>query len=273
MNKISFGIEGKVAVITGAGGVLCSEMAMQMAAMGAKVAILDLFEDKAKKVADEITADGGDAIAVVCNVLKKETLEAACETILKKYSKIDILINGAGGNKAEATATDELSFFDIPIEALQFVFDLNFMGTVLSTQVFGRVMCDKGEGCIVNISSMASMQPLTKVVGYSAAKASINNFTQWMAVYMNQKFSKKIRVNAIAPGFLLTEQNYFLLIDKDTGKSTPRGELILANTPMDRYGKPEELVGAVVYLASEAASFVTGIVLPIDGGFSAFSGV
>ena len=273
MNKVSFDLTGKTAVITGGGGVLCSELSLQLAAAGVKVAVLDLFAEKAQKVVDEISAMGGTGIAVECNVLKKESIEQAAAVVVKEFGKVDILVNGAGGNKKEATTSDELSFFDLPPEAIQFVFNLNFIGTLLTTQVFGKLMAQQGFGNIINFSSMNSFRPLTKIVGYSAAKASVNNFTQWMAVYFNQNYSKDIRVNAIAPGFLLTEQNYFLMVDEATGGPTKRGQSVLNHTPMNRYGKPEELAGAVIFLASDAASFVNGIVLPIDGGFAAYSGV
>jgi NAD(P)-dependent dehydrogenase (short-subunit alcohol dehydrogenase family) len=273
MSKVSFDISGKVAVITGGAGILCSTMSKHLAEYGAKIAVLDLFYDKAKEVADEIVAKGGDAIAVECDVLSKESIEKACETVMKKYGRVDILINGAGGNKKEATTSEEMKFFDIPKEALSWVLNLNFLGTVMPTQVFGKVMAEQGEGCVINISSMAAFTPLTKTISYSAAKAAVSNFTQWMAVHFAKEYSPKIRVNAIAPGFLLTQQNYYLLIDKETGQATPRGADVMRKTPMGRYGEPDELVGGVIYLASEAASFVTGIVLPIDGGFLAFAGV
>jgi NAD(P)-dependent dehydrogenase (short-subunit alcohol dehydrogenase family) len=270
---VSFDLKGKVAVITGGGGILCSEMARQLAKRGVKVAILDLFMGKAEKVAANIISDGGKAVAIQADVLNKESLIKAKDELMKEFGQVDILINGAGGNKKEATTNDDMSFFDIPMEALQWVFNLNFMGTVLTTQVFGKAMAKQGSGSIINISSMASLTPLTRVLGYGAAKAAINNFTQWMAVYLNQNYSTNIRVNAIAPGFLLTEQNYYLLVDKETGGDTERGKSIKKNTPMGRYGKPEELVGAIIWLVSDAASFVNGIVVPIDGGFAAFSGV
>ncbi|HBN82410.1 MAG TPA: D-mannonate oxidoreductase [Clostridiales bacterium] len=273
MGKVSFDISGKVAVVTGGAGILCSAMSIKLAEFGAKVAVLDLFKDKAQEVADGIVANGGDAIAVECNVLNKESIEKACKEVMDKYGRVDILINGAGGNKKEATTSEDMKFFDIPKDALSWVLELNFLGTVMPTQVFGKVMADQGDGCVVNISSMAAFTPLTKTISYSAAKAAISNFTQWMAVHFAKEYSNKIRVNAIAPGFLLTQQNYYLLIDKDTGEATPRGEDVLFKTPMNRYGEPDELVGGVIYLASEAASFVTGIVLPIDGGFLAFAGV
>ncbi len=183
------------------------------------------------------------------------------------------MINGAGGNKKEATTSAELPFFDIPKDALQFVFNLNIMGTFLPSQVFGKVFAKQKEGIILNISSMNSFRPLTRIVGYSAAKAAVNNFTQWLAVHMAKEYSPKIRVNAIAPGFFLTEQNRFLLTDEKTGKMTPRGKQIIEHTPMSRYGKPEDLIGTVIWLISEAAEFITGTVIPIDGGFSAYSGV
>jgi NAD(P)-dependent dehydrogenase (short-subunit alcohol dehydrogenase family) len=202
MSKVSFDISDKVAVITGGAGILCSTMSKHLAEYGAKIAVLDLFYDKAKEVADEIVAKGGDAIAVECDVLSKESIEKACETVMKKYGRVDILINGAGGNKKEATTSEEMKFFDIPKEALSWVLNLNFLGTVMPTQVFGKVMAEQGEGCVINISSMAAFTPLTKTISYSAAKAAVSNFTQWMAVHFAKEYSPKIRVNAIAPGFL-----------------------------------------------------------------------
>jgi len=270
---VSFDLKGKTAVITGGAGILCSEMARQLAEVGVKVAVLDINGEKARQVAGEIQEAGGCAIGVEANVLDKDSLIRAKDAVLKEFGRVDILINGAGGNKKEATTSKDLSFFDIPLDALQWVFNLNFMGTLLTTQVFGKVMAEQQEGCIINISSMASLRPLTNVIGYAAAKAAVNNFTQWMAVYFNHNVSKNIRVNAIAPGFLLTEQNRFLLTDEKTGEDTQRGKAVKAHTPMGRYGRPEELVGAVIWLCSDAASFVNGIVVPIDGGFSAFSGV
>jgi NAD(P)-dependent dehydrogenase (short-subunit alcohol dehydrogenase family) len=271
--KEMFGLAGKVAVITGAGGVICGTMAKALAKAGAKVAVLDLLESAAQKVADEIKADGGEAIAVKCNVLEKNSLEAAKKEVNAAFSKIDILINGAGGNKKEATTSPEMPFFDIPLEAVRFVFELNFIGTLLPSQVFGKEMADNGSGIILNISSMNAFRPLTKIAAYSAAKAAINNFTQWLAVHMCQNFSKDIRVNAIAPGFFLTEQNRFLLTEEKSGQLTARGKTIIEHTPMGRFGQPDELVGTALWLLSDAAKFVTGVVVPVDGGFSAFSGV
>lgn len=271
--KELFDLTGKVTVITGAGGVLCSAMAKALAKAGAKVAVLDLMEAAANKVAEEIKSDGGTAIAVKCNVLEKDTLEAAREKVIAELGKVDILINGAGGNKKEATTSPQLSFFDLPADAVRFVFDLNFLGTLLPAQVFGKDMAEKGSGVILNVSSMNAFCPLTKIPAYSAAKAAVSNFTQWLAVHMCQNYSKDIRVNAIAPGFFLTAQNRFLLIDEKTGEPTPRGKTIISHIPTERYGSPDELTGTVLWLLSDAAKYVTGIIVPVDGGFSAFSGV
>lgn len=268
-----FEVKGKVAVITGAAGILCSGMARALAHEGVKVAVLDLNEAKAEEVAAAIRAQGGLAIAVKANVLERESLNQAKDLVLQEFGRVDVLINGAGGNKKEATADAQQSFFDMPPEAVQWVFNLNFMGAVLTTQVFGKVMAEQNEGVIINISSMAAYRPLTKVISYSAAKAAINNFTQWLAVYFNQNFSKNIRVNAIAPGFFLTEQNRFLLTDEKTGAATERGNLVIEHTPMGRYGTPDDLIGTLIWLISDGAKFVNGVVVPIDGGFSAYSGV
>ena len=268
-----FDLKDKVIAITGAGGILCGTMARALAATGARIAVWDLSEEAAGKVAGDIKADGGTAVAVRCDVLDKESLGQAKEKTVSELGQIDVLINGAGGNKKEATTSDALSFFDMPAEAVRFVFDLNFIGTFLTTQVVARDMAERGSGIIVNVSSMASLQPLTKVMGYSAAKAAVNNFTQWIAVHICQNYSKDIRINAIAPGFFLTEQNRFLLTDEKTGELTARGKTIIEHTPMGKFGEPEELVGTIIWLLSDAAKFVTGIVVPVDGGFAAFSGV
>jgi len=272
MNNL-FNIEGKVIAITGAGGVLCGTMAKALAKAGAKIAVLDLIEAAAEKVANEIKSNNGTALAIKCDVLDKKSLEAAKKKINAKLGEIDILINGAGGNKKEATTSPDLSFFDLPSDAVRFVFDLNFIGTLLPTQVFAKGMAEKGSGVILNISSMSALRPLTKVPAYSAAKAAVSNFTQWLAVHVCQNYSKDIRVNAIAPGFFLTEQNRFLLTDEKTGKLTDRGKTIIEHTPMGRFGQPEDLIGTVMWILSDAAKFVTGVVIPVDGGFSAFSGV
>ncbi len=268
-----FGVKDKVIAITGAGGVLCGTMAKHLAKAGAKIAVLDLNEDAAKKMADEINAENGTALAVKCNVLEKETLEAAKQKINSEFGKIDILINGAGGNNKKATTSDELSFFDMPADAIRFVFDLNFIGALLPTQIFAKDLVDSGEGIVLNVSSMNAFKPLTKIPAYSAAKAAVSNFTLWLAVHMCQNYSKNIRVNAIAPGFFITDQNRFLVTDEKTGNYTPRGQSIVDHTPMARFGDAEELNGTVQWLLSDAAKFVTGIVVPVDGGFSAFSGV
>lgn len=272
LNKL-FGLEGKVAVVTGGGGVLCGAMSLALGRVGVKVAVLDLFVETAQRVVDQITAEGGEAIAVQCNVLDKPSIEAAAQEVLAAFGKVDILINGAGGNKAQASTSADLSFFDLPADAVQWVFNLNFIGSLLPSQVFGKLMAEQKRGVILNISSMNAFRPLTRIPAYSGAKAAISNFTQWLAVHMNQEYSPDIRVNALAPGFFLTEQNRFLLTEKDTGNLTKRGQLILDHTPMGRFGVPEDLISTTLWLLSDGASFVTGVVVPVDGGFSAFSGV
>ncbi|HUW55136.1 MAG TPA: SDR family oxidoreductase [Planctomycetota bacterium] len=268
-----FSVKGRRIVITGGGGILCGEMARALGALGAKIAVLDLREDAAKTVADEIEAAGGEAIAVKCNVLDKPSCETACRTVVDAFGGVDVLINGAGGNKKEATTSDDLTFFDLPADALRFVFELNIIGTIVPSQVFGKLLAEADGGCILNTSSMSAFHPLTKVAGYSAAKAAVSNFTEWLAVHMSQNYSKNIRVNALAPGFFLTEQNRYLLTDEKTGKRTPRGQTIIDHTPMGRYGDPSDLIGTVVWLLGDGATFVHGIVVPVDGGFNAFSGV
>jgi len=267
-----FRLDGKVAVITGGGGVICSAIAKDMADAGAKTALLDLSLERAQYTADEIIKNGGDAIAVETDVLSVESISRAKDAITRKYGKADILINGAGGSHPKATTGPEQSFFDLSADALKWVFDLNFFGTVLPTQIFGKLMAEQKSGNIVNIASMASFRPLTKIPAYSTSKAAIVNLTEWLAVHFCQNYSPDIRVNAIAPGFLLTEQNRFLLQNED-GSMTDRGATVLQNTPMARFGKPGEMSGAVIYLCSDAAAFVTGVVIPLDGGFNAFSGV
>jgi NAD(P)-dependent dehydrogenase (short-subunit alcohol dehydrogenase family) len=269
-----FSLEGKVAVVTGGTGVLGSAMCKGLADAGAAVAILARTESNALALAHEITQAGSSAFAVSADVLDRASLETARDAILAKHERIDILINGAGGNRPEATAVPgQRSFFDLPQDALEKVFALNFTGTILPSQVFGAVMAKQQSGVIINVSSMAAFTPLTRVVAYAGAKAAINNFTQWLAVTMAREHSPNIRVNAIAPGFFLGDQNRYLLIDENSGELTPRGQQIIDHTPMQRFGEPHDLVGTLVWLASDAARFVTGIVVPIDGGFSAFSGV
>ncbi len=248
-------------------------MSKALAQHGAAVAVLDLNEEAARKVAGEITSSGGKAIAVGADVLSRESLQQAAEKVHQEYGPVDILVNGAGGNKPQATAGPQTSFFDIPADAIQWVFNLNCVGTILPCQVFVRDMVEKREGVVINIASMAGIRPLTRVVSYSAAKAAVANFTQWLAVHLAREYSPRIRVNAIAPGFFLTAQNEYLLIDKDTGKPTPRGETILAHTPAGRYGSPQELLGTLLWLVSDEAAFVSGTIIPVDGGFAAFAGV
>ncbi len=267
-----FELNGRVAALTGGGGVLIGAMAQELASRGVKVAVLDLSEEAAERVASGIREKGGQALAVAANVLDRASLEAAAAKVEAELGPVDILVNGAGGNKKEATTSPELPFFDIPADALRFVIDLNLVGTVLPSQVFGKRMGERGEGCIINISSMNSFRPLTRILGYSAAKAAINNFTQWLAVHLAQNVSTGIRVNAIAPGFFETAQNKFLLRD-EKGGLTARGKQIVDHTPMGRFGETEDLLGTLVWLVSPAARFVSGIIVPVDGGFSAFSGV
>ena len=268
--SITFDIQGKVAVVTGGAGILCTAMCRVLAAAGAKVAILDLRQEPAEALAAEL---GNEAIGIACNVLEKNSLEIAAQKVMDTFGRVDILINGAGGNKPQATTNPEQSFFDLPAEALRFVLDLNLIGIILPSQVFGKIMAEQDSGVILNISSMSAFRPLTRIPAYSVAKAGVSNFTQWLAVYMAQEYGPTIRVNAIAPGFFFTEQNRFLLTDKDTGELTSRGRQIIAHTPQGRFGTPDDLLGAVLWLVSPASSFVTGIVVPVDGGFSAFGGV
>jgi len=275
-------IEGKVAIITGGAGIICSSMAKALASQGVRTAVLDINKEGAEKVALEIVKEfNAPSIGIAANVLDKSSLEEARKEIITKFGIPDILINGAGGNSPIATTklewisasgTDNLedTFFGLKIEGFDKVFDLNFKGTLLSCMVFGADMIKKKSGVIVNISSMNSYRPLTKIPAYSAAKAAINNFTQWLAVH----FAKTgVRVNAIAPGFLLTNQNRFLMIDEKTNDLTPRGKKIINSTPMERFCLPEELNGTLLYLVSDMSSFSTGVVIPVDGGFNAYSGV
>ncbi len=262
---------GRVFVVTGGAGVLCSEIVRALVGCGARVAILDLDPQLADPLLQELPHD--QALAVGANVLDVASLKRAADEVVKAFGTVDGLVNGAGGNKPQATTSQDLSFFDLPPDALRFVFDLNIVGTILPSQVFGKIMADKGAGVIVNISSMNAFRPLTRIPAYSAAKAGVSNFTQWLATHLAQEYSPHLRVNAIAPGFFLTAQNRFLLTDQKTGELTARGKTILAHTPMARFGTPEDLVGAVLWLMSPASAFVTGIIVPIDGGFSAYSGV
>jgi NAD(P)-dependent dehydrogenase (short-subunit alcohol dehydrogenase family) len=263
---------GRTIVVTGGAGVLCGAMAKALVGCGANVVILARSREKGEAAMQGVSGPGR-AKVVIGDALKKETLQDAAKATLDEFGRIDGLINGAGGNNPQATTRPDLSFFDLPEEALRYVFDLNMLGTILPSQVFGRRMAEQGEGVILNISSMSAYRPMTRVVGYSAAKAGINNFTHWLAVHMAQLYSPRIRVNAVAPGFFITEQNRALLTDVKTGELTDRGRSIIAHTPMGRFGDPDDLIGATLWLLSPASSFVTGAVVPVDGGFSAFSGV
>jgi len=268
-----FNFSGKTAVVTGGAGVLCAAMCRALAVADANVAVLDLNAEAAEALANMIRSDGGEAISLTCNVLDMESVELAAQKVVETFGQVDILINGAGGNKPAATTDAGHSFFDLPAEAVRWVFDLNLMGTILPSQVFGKIMARQKRGVILNISSMNAFRPLTRIAAYSAAKAGVSNFTQWLAVHLAQEYSPDIRVNAIAPGFLLTQQNRFLLTDKETGELTSRGKSVINHTPMHRFGEPEDLLGTVLWLLSPASAFVTGVVVPVDGGFSAFSGV
>ncbi len=264
----------RTAVITGGAGIIGGEMACALVGCCANVAILDRAPELADRLIDRFEGGPGKAIVVYADVLKPDTMHKAEEVIQTEFnSSVHMLINAAGGNNSKATTGEELPFFDLPEEALRFVFDLNLLGTFLSSQVFGRGMAELGEGVIVNLSSMNAFRPLTRIPAYSAAKSGVSNFTRWLAVHMAQEHSPRIRVNAIAPGFFLTEQNRFLLTDADSGDLTDRGRTILKHTPMDRFGDPEDLLGTLLWLLSPASAFVTGVVVPVDGGFSAFSGV
>jgi NAD(P)-dependent dehydrogenase (short-subunit alcohol dehydrogenase family) len=283
MKQYSFAdLRDKVCVLTGGGGIIGAALAKSLASAGIKVAIADLFKEAADKVAAELTATYGvKALGVETNVLNKESLTNAKDVIHRELGQINLLLNCAGGNSPKATTQAEVikpdmlselekTFFGLQIEGFQKVFDLNFLGTVLPTMVFAQDMLELGKGVILNVSSMNAFRPLTKVVAYSAAKAAINNLTEWMAVHFAPVH---IRVNAIAPGFFLTDQNRFLLTDEKTGELTARGHKIINGTPMGRFGEPEELCGTTLYLLSDVSAFVTGVVIPIDGGFNAYSGV
>ena len=275
-----FSLEGKVAVVTGGTGVLGGAMARGLAAAGAKVAILGRREAKAHEVADAIAAAGNNAMPLPADVLDEDSLRAARQKLLDNWGGVDILINAAGGNLPDATVFGDITFFNVPRIALEGVVGLNFTGTVLPIQIFGEPMAKQGKGSIINISSMAAQKVLTRVMGYSAAKAAVDNLTRWLAVDLAEKHGAGLRVNAIAPGFFIGEQNRALLIKEDPAHGaqdslslTERGQQIVDHTPMGRFGEPDELVGAATWLASDASSFVTGIVVPIDGGFSAASGI
>lgn len=266
----------RTVLVTGGAGVLGFEIARTLVECNANVVILSRNPERAAKAIVEITKDmksNGRAMDVHGDVLDIDTLHQVDQTIRSQFGDVDILINAAGGNHPSATTSADLSFFDLPLDALRHISDLNLLGTILPCQIFGRGMAERGEGVILNISSMNAFRPFTRIPAYSAAKAAINNFTQWLAIHMAQNYSPRIRVNAIAPGFFITEQNRFLLTEQDSGKLTERGKSVIAHTPMNRFGTPEDLLGATMWLVSPASAFVTGAVIPIDGGFSAFSGV
>ncbi|MDY7079770.1 MAG: SDR family oxidoreductase [Chloroflexota bacterium] len=268
-----YDFSGRTVVITGGAGILGGEMACALVGCGANVAILDRDPALADRLIDRLGCGPGCSAVVYGDVLKPEVLVEAEATIRAEFGPVDTLINAAGGNNPRATTGAELSFFDLPEDALRFVVDLNLLGTILPCQVFGRGMAERGKGVILNISSMNAFRPLTRIPAYSATKAAVSNFTQWLAVHVAQEYSPRIRVNALAPGFFLTEQNRFLLTDEATGELTPRGQTIIAHTPVGRFGEPEDLLGTMLWLLSPASSFITGAIVPVDGGFSAFSGV
>ncbi|HEY4692051.1 MAG TPA: SDR family oxidoreductase, partial [Bellilinea sp.] len=271
----AYDFSGQTIVITGGAGILGGEMARALVECGANVAILDFNLPAAQKIVETLSSiqGGGKAIAVQGNVLDKGSIQAAVDFVLAEFGQIDGLINAAGGNKPDATTSADKSFFDLDESAIRWVFDLNLLGTIVPSQIIGKHMVDRGQGVILNVSSMNAFRPLTRIPAYSAAKAGASNFTQWLAVHMAQEYSPKIRVNAIAPGFFLTDQNRFLMTEKTSGELTPRGKKVLDHTPMARFGSPEDLNGTVLWLLSPASSFVTGIIVPVDGGFSAYSGV
>jgi NAD(P)-dependent dehydrogenase (short-subunit alcohol dehydrogenase family) len=281
-NKVFSELKDKVCVITGGAGVIGSAVVRGLASAGMKTVILDIAGELAEKVASQVAGEtGAEVMGLKADVLNRESLEEARNTIHDRYGRISYLINGAGGNSPKATtqletlesaAEEDLekSFFGMGMEGFDWVFALNFKGTLLPSMVFGRDMVEDGKGAILNISSMTSYKPLTKVPAYSAAKSAVNNFTEWLSVHLAKT---GVRVNAIAPGFFLTDQNRFLLVDEKTGEATPRGQKIIANTPMQRYGEVEELQGSVLFLLSDLAAFITGVVIPVDGGYSAFGGV
>lgn len=271
--KQIYDFEDKTVVITGGTGILGGEIACALVGCGANVAIMDRNPNLAEEVSRRIETSVGRAIVVYGDVLDRKVLTQSFDKIIHEFGKVDCLVNAAGGNHPDATTGPEKSFFDLPLEAIRFTSDLNLLGTILPSQIFGKHMAERGEGVILNVSSMSAFRPLTRIPAYSSAKAAVSNFTQWLAVHLAQEYSPKIRVNAIAPGFFLTKQNKFLLTDEKTGELTARGKSIIDHTPMARFGEGEDLIGTVLWLLSRASAFVSGVVVPIDGGFSAFSGV
>lgn len=268
-----FSVKDKVIVITGGGGILCGTMARALAQAGAQVAVVDRRGENAAAIVQQITAAGGIALAVKANCLCKEEVEQALQQTLERFGRVDALINGAGGNRKDASTSPDLSFFDLPLETFMDVFDLNFKTTLVCCQVFGKQMAQQGKGSIINIASINAIKPLTNIPAYSAAKAAVKNFTEWLAVHISQNYSPNIRVNAIAPGFYITEQNRFLLTKETTGEFTPRGHAVINHTPMKRFGDPDELLTTIFWLLAPGSGFIHGITAVVDGGFAAFSGV
>ncbi|TYT24095.1 SDR family oxidoreductase [Dictyoglomus thermophilum] len=269
-----FSIKDKVAFFTGGGGILASAISEGLGKAGAKIVLTDINEKALMNQVEKLKSMGITAEGFVMNALERENVKEVAEKVKNMFGKIDILLNAAGGNIPEAVTSDKVTFWDLPVESIQKVVNINlFAGAIIPSQIIGKMMVENPEGgVIINFASMSSFRPLTRVVGYSAAKAAVANFTQWLAVYVAKEFSPKVRVNAIAPGFLITNQNRYLLLNED-GTLTPRGKAVIEHTPMGRFGEPEELIGTIIWLASPASSFVTGAVIPIDGGFNAFSGV
>ena len=268
-----FNLTGKVAVVTGGSGTLGTGMAQGLLQAGAHVCILGRDYEKAKRAAEHLSSDPALVMAASADVTNTSEVEHAAQAVLERWGRVDVLVNAAGGNRPDATTNPKQSFFDLSPEAMRATFDLNLTGTIIPSQVFGRHMAQSGSGNIINISSMAASRPLTRVISYAAAKSAVENFTRWLAVHMAKEYSPAIRVNALAPGFFLAEQNRAMLMDAVTDELTPRGRSIIDHTPMNRFGNPDDLVGTLIWLASDAAAFVTGIVVPVDGGFSAFGGV
>ena len=270
---MDLGLDGKGAVVTGAGGAICGSIADALAAEGVRVALWDLSLEAAQRRSRAIQDVGGSGVGIECDVTSREQVIAASRESLKRLGQIDILINGAGGSRPETTTGNTLEFFDLQTKDMERVMSLNYFSAVVPSQIVGRHFAERGRGAIINISSIAGIHPVTRALSYSDGKAATNSFTEWLAVHMAQNYSPRIRVNAIAPGFILTEQNRFLLIDEKTGEMSARGRQVVETVPMARYGVPEEIVGAALWLASESAGFVTGTVIPIDGGLTAFLGV
>lgn len=270
---MDLGLEGRVAVVTGGGGVICGEIARGLAEEGVSLGVLDISLPAAEKICDRIRAGGGKALALQCDATEPASADQAVEAVLQTFGNIDVLVNGAGGGRKEATTGPDLEFFDIDLESIEKTIALNYLSALVPSQRIGRLFASEGRGVILNISSVSAIRPLTRAIAYSNAKAALQSFTQWLAVHMAKEYSSEIRVNAIAPGFLLTEQNRFLLVDEATGEMTERGRQIISHVPMGRYGRPDEILGAALWLVSDQASFVTGSVVVVDGGFTAYPGV